>query len=158
MVRDLVVSADFVVRRFNHISPPGLVDANHFSSARGPVLHICSDAQRSDPKALCSLGPISATSQIGSAWYHGLLVRAEKRFSHRSQFLASYAYSSNVGDNFSNGFNNDNPVANKGPLDRDVRHILNLSGLGQLPKRLQVGLFITFNSKPPFPPSSVAWT
>jgi len=36
MVRDLAVSADFVVRRFNHISPPGLVDANHFSSARGP--------------------------------------------------------------------------------------------------------------------------
>jgi hypothetical protein len=151
VARDLVVSADFVVRQFSHIgTPPGLIDANHFSSARGPVLPICSDAQSSDPKALCSLGPISVTSGIGSATYRGLLVRAEKRFSRRWDFLASYAYSSNEGDNFSNGFNNDKPLDNSGPLDRDVRHILNLSGLAQLPKGLRVGFFVAYNSKPPF--------
>ena len=37
MARDLVVSADFVVRKFSHIgTPPGLLDANHFTSVRGP--------------------------------------------------------------------------------------------------------------------------
>jgi hypothetical protein len=80
----------------------------------------------------------------------GLLVRAEKRFSRGWEFLASYAYSSDVGDNFGTGFNNDDPLGNYGPLDRGVRHILTLSGLAQLPKRFQVGLFVTYNSKPPF--------
>ena len=150
IVRDLVVSADFVVRQFNHISPPDLIDANHFSSARGPVLPICSETQQSNPKALCSLGPITVTSGIGSARYEGLLVRAEKRFSNGLQFLASYAYSSNVGDNFGNGFDNDHPLENKGPLDRDFRHILSFSGLAQLPKGFHVGLFVSYISRPPF--------
>jgi hypothetical protein len=150
--RDLVISADFVFRRFSHLgSPPGLVDLNHFFSARGAVVPTCrTSAQRSDPKALCSLGSIFVVSGIGSARYQGLLVRAEKRFSRGWQFLGSYAYSSNVGNNFENGFNNDDPLANYGPLDRDMRHILNLSGLAQLPKRFQLGFFVTYNSKPPF--------
>ena len=149
--RDLVVSADFVLRQFRHIGPPpGLLDANHFSSANGPVLPICTDAQRTDPTAPCSLGPIFVNSAIGSARYEGLLVRADKRFSRNFQFLASYAYSSNVGDNFSNGFNDENPLGNSGPLSIDFRHILNLSGVTSLPKRFQLGLVMTFLSKPPF--------
>ncbi len=151
IARDLVISADFVVRKFSNIgTPPGLIDVNHFSSTRGSVLPICSDTQSSDPQALCSLGPISLTSGIGSATYHGLLVRAEKRFSRGLQFLASYAYSSNVGNNFANGFSNDHPLENRGPLDRDIRHIVSLSGLGQLPKRFHVGLFVSYISEPPF--------
>src|SRR5207249_8593562 len=150
VVRDLVVSTDFVLRRFSNTYVPNLLDTNHFSSVRGPVLPICSQAEQSDPKALCSLGPISLTSGIGSATYHGLLVRAEKRFSRGLQFLASYAYSSNVGNNFANGFSNDHPLENRGPLDRDIRHIVSLSGLGQLPKRFHVGLFVSYISEPPF--------
>ncbi len=147
---DLVISADLVVRKFSHIgAPAGLIDANHFSSARGRVLPICSASEESNPKALCSLGPILITSGIGSATYRGLLVRADKRMSKGLQFLASYAYSSNVGDNFANGFNNDAPLENKGPLDRDVRHILSFSGLAQLPKRFRMGLFVSYISKPP---------
>jgi hypothetical protein len=151
MARNLVVSADFVVRKFSHIgTPPGLLDVNHFSSVSGRVLPICSEMQQEDPKALCSLGPIWETSGIGSATYEGLLVRAEKRMSQGWQFLASYAYSSNVGNNFANGFNDFSPLANYGPLDRDVRHILSLSGLAQLPKGFQMGFFLTYNSRPPF--------
>jgi len=151
VVRDLAVNADFVVRQFRHTgTPPGLLDVNHFTSARGPVLQICSDAQAVDPKAPCSLGPISLTSGIGSGRYMGLLVRVEKRSSRGWQLLASYAYSSIVGNNFTEGFSNDSPLDNYGPRDRDVRHILTLSGLAQLPKHFQVGLFVTYNSKPPF--------
>ena len=149
IVRDLVVGADFVVRQFRHFgSPP--IDANRFSSVSGRVLPICSETESADPKALCSLGPITLTSGIGSARYLGLRVRAEKRFFHAWQFLGSYAYSTNVGNNFANGFDNDHPLVNYGPLDRDVRHILNLSGLVQLPKRFRLGFFVTYNSKPPF--------
>lgn len=151
IVHDLVVSTDFVVRQFRHTgTPPGLLDVNHFTSARGPELEICTDAQASDPEAPCSLGPISLTSGIGSGRYMGLLVRAEKRSSRGWQFLASYAYSHIVGNNFATVFNNDSPLDNYGPRDRDVRHILTLSGLAQLPKRFQAGFFVTYNSKPPF--------
>jgi hypothetical protein len=144
------ISTDFVVRQFRHTgTPPGFLDVNHFTSIRDPALPICTDAQSTDPQASCSLGPIALTSPIFSATYHGLLVRAEKRLSNRWQFLASYAYSSNVGNNFS-GYDTDHPLANKGPLDRDIRHIVSLSGLAQLPKRFQVGLFVSYSSKPPF--------
>jgi hypothetical protein len=114
------------------------------------VLPKCTAAQRSDPKALCSLGPILVFSAIGRARYLGLRVRADKRLSHRWQLLASYAYSSNVGNNFGNGFDNDNPLANHGPLDRDIRHILNLSGLVQLPLRFQLAFVVIYQSKPRF--------
>jgi hypothetical protein len=158
IARDFVVTADFVVRRFAHLMVgPGAaslgIDLNHFNpSVRGPVLPVCTAAQRSDPKALCSLGPISVFQGGGSgrATYQGLLVRADKRLSHRWQFLGSYAYSSNVGNNGGSGFNLDNPLANYGPLDRDFRHILNLSGLVQLPKKFELGFFVTYNSKAPF--------
>ncbi len=151
IAHDFVISADFVVRQFRHRgTPPGLIDTNHFSSVRGPVLHNCSDAEQADPSALCSLGPISLTSDIGGATYRGLLVRADKRFSHSFQFLASYAYSSNVGDNFDPGFNNDKPLDNSGPLDRDFRHIVSVSGIAELPKSFRVGLFVSYIGKPPF--------
>ena len=150
IMHDLVISTDFVLRHFEHTSGPYLLDANHFSSIHGPVLHVCSETEQNDPKALCSSGSIGLTTGFGSATYHGLRVRAEKRFSHGLLFLASYAYSSNVGDNFANGFNMDNPSSNQGPLDRDIRHILNISGLGQLPKGFKVGLFVSYISKPPF--------
>jgi hypothetical protein len=149
LATNFVVSADFVYRQFTHLGAPG-IDYNHFLSVRDPALPVCTLVQRSDPKAGCSLGPISASTGIGSARYEGLLVRAEKRFSRGWQFLGSYAYSSNVGNNFGNGFNNDNPLANYGPLDRDIRHILNLSSLVQLPLRFQLASVVVYNSTPPF--------
>jgi hypothetical protein len=55
-----------------------------------------------------------------------------------------------VGNVFGNGFNNDYPLSNYGPLNTDFRHILALSGLGQLPAQLQLGFFLTYVSRPPF--------
>jgi hypothetical protein len=153
IARDFVINTDFVYRHFAHIggSYPKLIDVNHFSSARGPVLQVCAtDAQRSDPNALCSLGPIFLTTGIGSGSSRGLLVRAEKRFSRGWQLLGSYAYSSGKGNGFGTGFNNDDPLSNYGPVNADYRHILNVSGLIQLPKQFQFGAFVTYVSRPPF--------
>ena len=151
VARDFVITADFVYRHFSHIGGPQLVDVNHFFSARGPVLPVCTtDAERTDPKALCSLGPIYLTTGIGSGNYRGLLVRAEKRFSRDWQLLGSYAYSCSDGNGFTVGFNNDDPLSNYGPLNTDYRHILNISGLVQLPRRFELGTFVTYVSKPPF--------
>lgn len=151
VARDFVVTADFVYRRFRHFSTGGGgFDLNHFNAARGPVLPICLGTQRSDPSASCSLGPIRVFSPIGRGAYRGLLVRADKRFSSRVQFLGSYAYASNLGTNFGNGFDNDDRLASYGPVDRDVRHILSISGFLELPWRFQVGFAVTYNSKSPF--------
>jgi hypothetical protein len=146
IARDLVLTADFVYRYFINV-PSGAVDYNHFFSVRGPVIPICVGAQRDDPQALCSSGPITVVDHFDRAKYRGLLVRVEKRFSNRTQFLASYAYSSNVG---TNRVNNDNWSEGYGPLDRDVRHILNLSALVELPYRLQLGFNSSYYSRPPF--------
>jgi hypothetical protein len=149
LATDFVVTADFVVRQFFHLGT-GATDFNHFLSVHDRVLPLCTGAQRTDPDALCSLGPIFVFSPIGRARYEGLLIRADKRFNQYWQLLFSYAYSSNVGNSFTNGFDNDQPLANYGPLDRDIRHILNLSGLVQFPRLFQLSWVLTYNSAPPF--------
>ena len=59
----------------------------------------CTGAQAKDVHAVCSNGHMYFDTTIGRARYIGLLVRVEKRFSHRTQFLASYALGSFVGTN-----------------------------------------------------------
>jgi hypothetical protein len=148
LMRDFVVSADFVFRRFTGLAAQP--DLNHFFRSAGPVLPVCTQAERADPAALCSVGPIESFTPIGRAQYRGLLVRADKRLSRGWQFRGSYAFSSNVGHIFDVGFNNDAWLQNYGPLDRDVRHILSLSGTAELPGKIQLGAIVTFYSKPPF--------
>ena len=53
-------------------------------------------------------------AHFSRATYKGLLLRAEKRFSHGFQALASYTYSSNTGTSFRDGFNLDNWLQNSG--------------------------------------------
>ncbi len=136
---ELVVTADFVYRRFVHVWLAN-IDYNRFNSVRGPVIPT-------------STGPIIAHTSSGRARYAGLLVRAEKRLARRTQVLASYALSSDVGLRTGGnvvGFNNDNWFDNFGPLDRDRRHILNVSAVVELPKRLQAGFNSSYYSKLPF--------
>ena len=156
LARDLVLSADFVRRRFVHTYFAG-VDYNHFNSARGPVIPRCSPARRNDVTAVCSAGPITFDNTTGIAQYQGLLLRLEKRLSRRTQFLASYALGSYKGtngpgnDDFpATGFNNDNWFESYGPLPTDLRHILNLSGLVELPQRFQISFNVSSYSRPPF--------
>lgn len=146
LARNTVLSADFVYRHFIHTSVLP-TDYNHFFSVHGSVIPLCNSAQIDDPKALCSAGPIMVIDEFGRARYTGLLVRLEKRFSSRTQFLASYAYSRNVG---TNRVNNDNWFEGYGPLDRDVPHILNVSAVIDLPWKFQLGFNSNYASKPPF--------
>jgi len=75
----------------------GGLDLNHFNSVRGPVIPKCTAAQQNNPLALCSTGPINVWQSTSNQTYKGLLLRADKRFSHGFQMLASYASSSNIG-------------------------------------------------------------
>ncbi len=152
LTRDLVLSADFAWRRFLHTFLPG-IDYNGFDrQPQGPVIPACTDAQRENVTAVCSSGPITFDNTSGIAEYKGLLVRLEKRFSHRTQFVASYALGTYKGTNGPSGlgFNNDNWFENYGPLPTDLRHTLNLSGFLDLPRQFQVSFNVSAYSRPPF--------
>ena len=79
-----------------------------------------------------------------TARYKALLVRAEKRYARRCQFIASYALSSFVGLNGSGLFlgsgvsNNDNWKDSFGPQGGDRRHRLVASATLDLPRGFQV--------------------
>ena len=160
LAHDLVLSADFAWRRFLHTFLGG-VDYNRFNrrinGVQTPVIPRCTAAQRNDVTAICSAGPITFDNTTGIAQYKGLLVRVEKRFSRRTQFLVSYALGSFKGSNGPGptgfpptGFNNDDWFENYGPLATDLRHVLNLSGFVDLPWRFQVSFSVSAYSRPPF--------
>src|SRR5215472_3235202 len=132
-----VVSADFTYRHFIHL--PFVVDLNHLNGAHGPSIPACRPAQRSDPTAFCSNGTINVAENEGLATYKGLLVRADKRFSHGFQLLGSWARSRNTGTDSGSGFDLTNWLANRGPLDTDYPTILNLAGVSRLPGQCELG-------------------
>ncbi|HTP34885.1 MAG TPA: carboxypeptidase-like regulatory domain-containing protein [Candidatus Acidoferrales bacterium] len=153
IAKDFVLSADFVNRHFVHLTL-GAVDLNHYNSfvngIPSPVIPVCTDAQKADPQAICSKGAIGVQEWEGRATYRGVLLRADKRFSHGFQLLASYAYSSNTGTNTGNGFNLYNWLQNAGPLPNDLTHTLNVAGTTKVPWHLEVGLNFAYSSAPPF--------
>jgi hypothetical protein len=154
IARDFVLSGDFVYRHFIHggLGASG-VDLNHYNSVQGPIIPICTPAQQNDANALCSTGPINVWQAASRQTYKGLLVRAEKRFSHRYQMLGSYAYSSNTGTAGTGGgvgLNLDNWLKNPGPLATDFPQVLNLAGVVQLPARFEAGINYSYSSAPPF--------
>ena len=161
LAHGFVVSADVVWKRFIHTFING-IDYNRWNSAGGPVIPACLGPQRNDVTAVCSNRNIYFDTTIGRARYEGLLVRVEKRFAGRAQFLGSYALGSYVGTNGTGtgtaeatggrvfGFNNDNWFENYGPLPTDQRHVLNLSGFVDLPWRFQVAFSVSAYSRPPF--------
>jgi hypothetical protein len=154
IARDLVVSADAVYRHFIGLGVSG--DANQWDSVRGPVIRQCDEAERTDPDATCSNGPIQVIKSIGRATYTGLLFRVEKRLSRGVQVRGSYAYSRNVGTSgltgwgAGSGFNNDNWLQAHGPLSTDLTHIVNVAGVFELPWAVQLGFNFSYSSAPPF--------
>jgi hypothetical protein len=159
LIPGLVLSADFAFRRFLHTYLAD-IDYNHFNrrinGVQTPVIPRCIGAQRNDVTAVCSTGPVTFDNTTGIAVYRGLLLRLERRFSKGMQFLISYALGSFKGTNGpanvspGTGFNNDNWFENYGTLSTDLRHILNVSGLVELPARLQLSFNVSAYSRPPF--------
>jgi hypothetical protein len=154
LARDFVVSADFAYRHFVHLTLGSAVDLNHYNSFvngdRKPALPICTTAQKNDPQAICANGAIDAQAWQSRATYKGLLLRADKRFSHDFQVLGSYAYSRNTGTSNDNGFNLYNWLQNTGPLQNDLTQILNIAATTKLPRQFELGLNFSYSSTPPF--------
>ncbi len=151
---DFAVTADFVFRHYIHEKLRG-VDLNHYTAVGGPVIPACTAAQATVPGVECSNGPIQATISGGNGTYKGLLVRADKRFSHRHSVAVSYALQS---DQNIYGLNQlDTPITNLNNWTQNVgpsspRHVLNISGMVEAPGGIQVSFISSFNSRQPFQP------
>ncbi len=149
---DMVINVDFVRRVFVNLLL-GDLDLNRFNrrvnGAQAPIIPLCANAQqRGDINAQCSTGPITFWVPGGRGTYNGLLVKLDKRFSKRYLFTASYALTNNHGIN---GINNlDDYFRTWGP--QGGRHLLNLSGLIDLPWGFQVGVISAMASRGPLMP------
>ena len=150
----LVVQADFVDRHTIHATPGGFfgtsVDYNRYYSVSGPIIPACQSlAQINSPTAPCSNGPIDFWWPGATASYRALLLKVDKRFSHRYQFTGSYAYQdsksiNDVTQNLNNYFSTYGPDQPK--------HVLNISGIVDLPWGFQFSMLSAFNSPSPVEP------
>src|SRR6185503_7507528 len=95
----IVLQTDLVYRKMLHGTPGGFfgasVDYNRFNAIGGPVIPRCATtALANDPTAQCSAGPINFWWPGATSVYKGLLIKIDKRPSHRYQLSASYALQS----------------------------------------------------------------
>src|SRR5580765_7955619 len=149
---NMIVAVDFVRRRFED-TLIGALDLNRFNrfinGVQTPVIPQCTTAaQRSDPNAQCSNGVISFWTPGGRERYNGLLVKLDKRFSHRYLFGASYAFTDRNTINAlpSVGIPNlDNYFESYGPTG--ARHLLNMSALIDFPGNVQLSIISATSSR-----------
>jgi hypothetical protein len=159
VMRNLSVSADFVMRRgvkfgayefmfidanrWNRFSGytilgvetppiPGIT-AGTANPVRSPVIPACTAAQRNDPAAQCSNGPILYAMPGILSRYSALQLKVDKRFSHGFQMTGSYAwakYSSFIVGGFSDYNDLSTALGDSG----NPRHQFTFSGIWSLPK------------------------
>jgi hypothetical protein len=178
LAHDLAVAVNVVYLRGN--SFPGTLDYNpllpaRLGAGRRPNDLPCSRA----PAAPCVNGGVPGSSasviqftSFGESWYRGLTVELRKRLSHRHQFTASYTLSKaeDTSTDFqtaflpqNNGYGRDpadrdglplgfDPRLERGPSTHDQRHRFVLSGVYEMPWRLQLAGIVTAGSGRPFTP------
>lgn len=146
--RDTVLSADFVSRQFIH-TDLGSLDYNRFFRPSGPAIPRCtSAAQANNPLANCSTGAITFRTPAGRSNYKAMLVKLEKRFAQRYQLLGSYALTHQHGVN--GIIDLDNWFRTWGP--QGARHILNVSGIVDLPWKFQFSFISSMSTRGPLTP------
>jgi hypothetical protein len=145
--KDMVLTVDFASRYFFR-QEVGSLDYNRFFRATGPVIPRCTGNQASQPLANCSTGPIGIRAPIGRSNYNAMLLKLEKRFSKRYQFMLSYALQNSHGMNSIT--NMDNWFENWGPAGG--RHSINFSGIVALPWKMQASFISSIGTRGPYRP------
>ncbi len=148
------LQADYVYRHMIHGTPGGFfgaaVDFNQFNAIGGAKIPACVGAQANDPAAQCSSGPINFWWPGATSRYQALLLKVDKRFAHRVQFTTSYAFQDSKSildvthdlNNYFSTYGADLP-----------RHNLNISGIVDLPWKVQISVLSQFLSHGPIGPS-----
>jgi hypothetical protein len=152
---DLVLSADFVFRQYMH-QLINEADLNHYNSAAGPVIPKTFvntltgkvEPCTTDVQLQCSLGPMETEISGARGHYKGLLMKLDKRFSHRTTATLAYAYAHQLG--YNGLIDNSNWFASWGP--QAGHHILTGSLVAILPYGIQLSGITSFQSATPFQP------
>jgi hypothetical protein len=147
---DMVVTVDFA-RRIGVHTNLGELDLNRFARiADGlqPVIPRCATSPDFTVGHECSTGGITFWVPEGRSVYSGLLVKVQKRFSHRYQFTASYALQKN--EVVSATVNLDNYFAAYGP--NLPRQNLNIAGVVNAPWGFKLSVNSSFISATPVNP------
>ncbi|HWP43750.1 MAG TPA: hypothetical protein VNO14_10975, partial [Blastocatellia bacterium] len=147
IVRNLSVSADYVMRRGVGFGAfelffPDLNRWNRFTytllpngiaiPSRNPVIPACTAANRFDPAANCSLGPIQYGLPGILSRYSALQLKVDKRFSRSLQFTASYSLSRY--NTFTSISSYENLHEGHGISGGNPRHRFTASGIWGLPR------------------------
>ncbi len=144
---DLVFSADFVFRQYMH-QLINDVDLNHYNSAGGPVIPKCGAGQALELNIECSTGPMETEISGGRSHYKGLLMKLDKRFSHRTTASLAYAYADQVG--YNGLIDNSNWFASWGP--QAGHQTITGSIVAFLPWGVQFSGITSYQSATPFQP------
>jgi hypothetical protein len=146
---DMVLQVDLVRRVFVNTNL-GEIDWNRWNrfvnGVRSPVIPACTGNQAGIIGFNCSTGPITFWTPGGRSVYNAMLLKLDKRFSNRYLFTASYALTNSFGYN---GIQNlDQWNSSWGP--QGARHILNISGIVDLPWGFQLGVISQISSRGPW--------
>ena len=151
LASNLVLSADYVARRFLHFGGFQAVfqlDRNRFnrprvtginpntgevSFVRNPVIPLCTpqEAATLAPGDKCSTGPINVYGSGANYFYHGLHVKLDGRLTSRLQLTAGYALAGNTG--FVEFSDSDDASTAYGDQPDHRRHRLTVSAIYDLP-------------------------
>jgi hypothetical protein len=153
----MVVQADYARRIFENVNI-GEGDLNRYTryinGVQSPVIPMCKTIPDFNPNDECSQGAITVWIPEGRTVYNGLLVKLQKRFSHRMQFTASYALQNDKGipsqTSGGSGVDLNNYFQNFGPIL--PKHDLNISGLVNLPYGFELSVNNAIISRTPFAP------
>jgi hypothetical protein len=147
---DMVVSADWARRQFENVLL-GEEDLNrtarYINGKASPVIPTCPTSPDFTLGVECSTGSITFWTDWGRTVYDGLLVKLQKRMTHRYQFTASYALQKELNmaaidlDNLRNGY---------GP--NLAKQNFNLAAVGKLPWGFQLSLNNSLISRTPVVP------
>lgn len=151
---NLVLTADYVMRRYVHVGPLQgvfIIDRNRFnrpkvtgvdadtgvvSFIRDPVIPLCTaeQARALAPADDCSTGPINVFASGANSRYQGLHIALDRRFSSGSQFSVGYALAANTGF-IDGGFTDfDDYSLAYGNMPDHRRHRLTVSGVWTPPE------------------------
>jgi hypothetical protein len=148
---DMVITADWARRQGVH-NNLGEQDLNRFArTADGlsPIIPRCPTTPDFKIGDQCSTGGVTFWVPEGRSVYDGLLVKVQKRFSQRYQFVASYALQKLVTVN-SAGANLDNYFASYGPAL--PKHNLNIAAVVDAPWGFKLSLNSSIISANPVNP------
>jgi hypothetical protein len=148
----MVITVDWARRQGENVSIGERdlnLSARYINGVASPVIPSCTPSQLFVPGIECSSGTITVWTDQGRSIYEGMLLKFQKRLTHRYQFVVSYALQ-NENTDVGNIWNELNWMAGYGPAQGLPRHNLTVAGSVNLPWGFDLSVNSTIQSRTPF--------